>query len=71
VTNETFAENTLLKPSLFDELAEIRKSPISVIPAPHPVRDKLQSESGFFSRLRGNCTPVFTGVPTFYEAITL
>jgi len=45
-----------------DELVKSRKSPFSVIPAPHPVRDKLQPESILFSQLRSNSTPVFTEV---------
>jgi hypothetical protein len=34
--------------SLIEELAEIKPLPANVIPAPHPVRDNLQPESGKF-----------------------
>jgi hypothetical protein len=43
-----------LNTSILDELVKRRKSPFSVIPAPHPVRDKLQPESSLFIHLRGN-----------------
>ena len=48
-----------------DGIVKIRKSTSFVIPAPHPVRDKLQPESRLFSRLRRNRTLVFTGSTTF------
>jgi hypothetical protein len=75
-----FHKNTFVSLNLklnFDALVKSRNSPFFVIPAPHPVRHKLQPESSAFSRLRRNWIPVedpafigvFTGVTTFDEAV--
>ena len=62
-----------------DGLVKSRKTPFFVIPAPHPVRDKLQPESSLFKWLQMVWTPEpapdpdpgFTGVTTFYEFINI
>jgi hypothetical protein len=51
--------------SMFDGLVKSRKAPVFFIPAPHLVRDKLQTESTPFKWLNRLWTPVFTGVTDF------
>jgi hypothetical protein len=51
--------------------AEKSSKAVKVIPIPHQVRDRLQTESSILKLKEFSWTPVFTGVTTIIDSLIL